>query len=441
VSLLKNSISNQKESLLSFLTAAGAYIFLFLFLYSTLFFLGFITSIPDDKNIIRWDANWYESIKNTGYYHFWFQSSNSAFFPFFPYAWRLFHVGPIGISLINLFVFFTGAYILFRQFSFSRLQLLICISIPSSIFFLLPYTESFFFLFSALLLSGLHRNNTRLILLSLFLCSVTRATTLFFVPAIIVMELFAEKKLITAQKLKNIFYYCLAALAGLFTVVLIQFAQTGVWFAFAKMQVKFWRHRFSWPRIPFCSFGDDKIIWLDGLALFFGLLASACLLIFFIRYLRKSSHPLLQNKAFWFSATYLFMTTVYSLFFNEHNPSGATSIMSINRYLFSTAFFFVFLHSLFLTFSLNIKTTGVFILTLLLTCLLLGLGMPLAFLKEYQSYHRTTFFFLAFSFYLALYLLVLRKECSAYAGTVLFTVNVLLSVYLLFLFITEKWVA
>jgi hypothetical protein len=441
VSSSTKSLPSPKENLFSFATAVGAYILLFLFLYSTLFFFGFINLLPNETNLLKWDAGYYFSIKENGYIHFWFQSSNSAFFPLFPYTWRLLHVNSLGISLINLLVFFTALWFLFREFSFSRMQMLICVSVPSSIFFFLPYTESFFFLFSSLLLAGLSRNNTKLILISLFLCSVTRATTLFFIPAILVMEFFSEREFVTWQKIKNVALYIFAALAGLFTVVLIQFAQTGVWFAFARQQVKYWGHRFSWPAIPFCTFGEDKIIWLDGLALFFGLLAFVCLLIFLIRYLRKSDHPLLRNRAFWFSAMYLFMTTVYSLFFNRHTVSGTTTLISINRYLFSTAFFFVFLHELWRSVQLNRRTTGIFATVLLLTAFLLGLGMALPFLKEYSSYHRTTFFFIGFACYAALYLLVLHKRYSAYAGTVLFSINVLLSVYVFTLFIAEKWVA
>jgi hypothetical protein len=439
VSLLKVPALSHKQQLPAFASAAAAYILFFVFIYASLFFFGFITEVPNTNNIVRWDAGYYQSIKDSGYQYFWFLSSNSAFFPFFSYVWRLFHVGAIGISIINLFVFFTGAYLLFREFSFSRLQLLICVSVPSGIFFFLPYSESFFFLFSALLLLGLNRNNKRLILLSLFFCSLTRATTMFFLPAIIVMELFAEQPFITRKKILRTLYYSFAALAGLFTVVLIQYIQTGVWFAFAKMQAKYWKHHFSWPHLPFSSV--DKIIWLDGIALFFGIVATVLLLIFFIRYVRRNDHPLLKEKAFWFSTTYLFMTIVYSLFFNQHNEAGATSLISLNRYLFSTAFFFIFLRGLFGYLTLNKKTIAIFISLLIVTSILLGLGRPLSFLKEYHSYHRATFFFLGFAFYLGLCLLVLHERYKTYAGAVLFSVNVLLSVFLLFLFIQQKWVA
>jgi hypothetical protein len=433
--------STNKALIQQFLFAVGIYVFAFTFIYAVLYFLGLINILPDKDNIVKWDAGWYGTIKDNGYQYKWYQASNSAFFPLFPYAWKLLHVKAIGICLVNFIVYLTGAFLLYVNLGIRRVHLLCYMAIPSAIFFFLPFSEALFFLFSSILLVGLFKGNIKMILVGLLLCSITRATAMFFVPAIIVMEVFNSEKLFSKQSLKNIALYSFVSLLGLMLVVLFQYSQTETWFAFAKQQFKFWHHHFSWPSAPFVSYGEDKIIWADGLALFFGLLATSLLLAYTVKFFLKKADGLMKNKAFWFSATYLFMVTVYSLFFNEKNVFGNTSLVSMNRYLFSTAFFLCFIGILLKEVQLNKTSVLFYVGVLLLTLVLLGIGMPLPFLKEYTSYHRATIFFVAFGSYLLLYLFLKHKSLGTHVGVFLFTINILLSVYLLTLYMKGLWVA
>ncbi len=415
--------------------------FLFCACYLSFYFFGFINKLPDQNNLVQWDANWYLSVKNEGYQYFWYRASNAGFFPLFPSVWRLLQLESIGISVFNYFTFLTGLFLLCKTFQIRSVCTLCFISLPSVVFFFVPYTESLFFFFSALLLIGLYKNKQSLVLCALFFCSLTRGTAMLFIPALIVMEVLNSAKPFSRHCIKNILLYSFVSLAGLLVVVLVQYYTTYEWFAFAKQQVKFWNHKFSMPRLPFVSYGGDKIIWLDGLAFFFSLVAFAVVLVFFVKHLLKKKHPLFKNKAFWFSATYLLMVGVFCVFFNQKSSAGNTEIVGINRYVFCSAFFLVFLFTSLNELFFNLKTISVYLLVALVAWLCLGLADPLKFLNQADSYFSTAVFFALLTIYVTAFFALKQKKYGNYIAVVLFCCNVILSVHVLFLYITGNWVA
>jgi hypothetical protein len=95
----------------------------------------------DKINFLNWDANHYNFIKEKGY-----QDFRLAFFPLFPIIWRFLDVGVYAIILINSLIFFTSFYILIKHLEIKGVkEILMYLSIPSFIFFYLPYSESIFF--------------------------------------------------------------------------------------------------------------------------------------------------------------------------------------------------------------------------------------------------------------------------------------------------------
>lgn len=416
------------------------YIVAFSFLYLCFYFLGYIDALPCEENIINWDAGYYDFIKQSGYIHHWYQASDTAFFPLFPYVWRVLHIGGLGICAFNFFVFFAGLYILHKAFQIRSLYALCFISMPSAIFFFLPYTEAFFFFFSSLILAGLHKNNRSWVIAGLFFCSLTRGTSMFFLPAILFTEIAGADDL--RRAIKDAFYYALATLAGLAVVVLIQYAQTYEWFAFARQQTKFWGHKFNWPHLPFVTYQEGKIIWLDGLALFFGMLAITILLLFAIKFCFSSKDPVLRQKPFWFSVVYLSAVTLYSIFFNPRSDGGFTELVSINRYLFATAFFLLFFTESLKIFSANLKTAAVYFSIGLLAWFSLGVGgatTPLTAL--FASWHGAIIFCAGLSLYTFLFYFLLNRRYASHLATALFCFNLALSVHVLSLFIHIQWVA
>ena len=75
---------------------------LVIILYTFLYQIGEIKQIPNNINLIQWDAGIYQDIKNDGYrLDIEGNSGNAGFFPFFPLLWRFLGLSPIGIAIIK----------------------------------------------------------------------------------------------------------------------------------------------------------------------------------------------------------------------------------------------------------------------------------------------------------------------------------------------------
>lgn len=411
----------------------------FFLVYSFLFLFNYINTLPNNSNLIMWDAVWYDSIRMKGYEFFWYMPSNSAFFPLFSYVWKALHLNGIGISIFNFILFISGLLLLIKQFLPETNKVLLYLSLPTSIFFFLPYSESLFFFFSSIFIIGLYKNNFRLIFWGLFFASLTRATAMFFIPSIIAMEILSSKAFIDKSAIKNIFIYSSASIIGLFIVVLFQYAETAEWFPFAQQQFRFWKHVFTIPEFPVVSHGGEKILWIDSFAFFTGICSTLILIFSLILKLTKVSLKREVSKPFWFSAGYIFMITIYSLFFNPKCLNAQTTIDSINRYIFSTAFFFVFLITSLKMFSFTPKRLLVFVTILLPVLFLSGLGTKLPFLGADSSVFKSHTFFVFIFIYALLHFLSSHPKYGKSISYCLFTLNIVLSVFSFHNFITGNW--
>lgn len=416
---------------------------LMVFAYLSFYFFGAFSKFPDSENIVVWDAFWYDSIKTKGYQYFWYMPSNSAFFPLFAYLWSASHLGSIGISIFNFTLFVLSLNLLYRSFNISIKNLLVFISIPSILFFYIPYTESLSFFFCSLFLIGLKDNDYKLIFFGLLIASVTRATAMFFIPSIIMMEILAVKNIFSKKSMFAISIMAAASLLGLLIVVLIQYYQTHEWFAFAKQQMRFWRHKFDLPGFPLVAHGGDNSMWLDGFAFIVGFLSAAsCFLLVVKRLFFKSNHFIYENKPFLFSATYLVMITCYSIFFNAKCQDAQTSMDSINRYLFCNPFFLIFIVYIFHYIPFSKFNYIIFCFLLLIGFYLIGFnGDALTFLKN-QKHDRIAsgIFFAAFFIYINLFYFSISNIYNNSVAYILFTINIALSVYAIHVFITGGYV-
>lgn len=420
-----------------FYFATAGYLLLFSVAYYILYQQGVLSAYPNNSNLIKWDANWYESIRNKNYEFFWYMASNTAFFPLFSYGWKLLGLGNVGVSIFNLFLFLLSLNLLYRTFSISIYHLLIYISFPSILFFGVPMSEAFFFFFCTLFLIGLKKNNLILILTGLLLASLTRATAMFFVPCIIAMELSASGKLFDKFSIKNILLFSAVALVGLMIVVLIQYAYTGVWFAFAKQQIRFWKHPFDLPTFPLVSHGGENTIWLDGGAFILGFV---CLIVsvfyFFRKVFRQKTEvfSVYKDKAFLYSLFYVSIITVYALFFNSKCMEAQTTIDSLSRYFFCTSFFFIVLSQLKNYIQLSLKNYFILLALFVLGFYLIGLnGDPLAFFSKEGSPLRMTYllFGAMFIYFHLLCVSIFNMKFSVIATAIIVLSNVFLGVYCL----------
>ncbi len=221
---------------------------LYILLFSVLLFLVnkfFMPGILASANFLNWDAEHYSWIKDNGYEGF-----RVAFFPLFPFFWKLLNVSPPLISIINASIFFISFYILAKQFKPSVPELILLLSIPGCMFFYLPYTESIFFACSTLILVGVKQQKLGYILTGLFFCTLARPAFTVFIPALIIVECFSNGSM--KQILQRTGIYLLVCGAGIVVVGFVQFNDTGEWFKFFAAQ-KMWGNELQLPKLAFTS--------------------------------------------------------------------------------------------------------------------------------------------------------------------------------------------
>jgi hypothetical protein len=409
------------------------HIFLFLIFYAIFYFLGFIDNLPLAKNLYNFDVGWYKSIEAEGYKFIANQQCNVAFFPFFPYLWRFTYLSIIGISLLNAVMFFCGLILLTNEFNIKTKEILLFISLPSLMFMYVPYTEATFFIFGSLLLIGLNRNSTLLVLIGLYVCCITRSATLLFFPAIIFMELIYNPsvKVEFVERLKKIAMYIGSVLLAMLTVALIQWYQTGVWFPFLGVH-KYWNHVLQLPALPLTTWGGHRMLWIDGPALWVGLVAGICCAFLLVKKITNKYSLLSSDRAFIFSVGYLIGASAFVLLFQ----GGA---ITLHRYIFATPFFLIFfisaLHSNLLKFISIPKTLGWLILPTLLFWFFLGAYTKL----DRMTHLQTVLYFLILTLYIMAYGFINKSKIGPYATMFIYFLNLTLQLFLLNNFFRGNW--
>ncbi|WP_345213292.1 hypothetical protein [Mucilaginibacter gynuensis] len=310
--------------------------------YALLFQLGYISGIPNSFNVLQFDAKYYLSIRNNGYTFLPEQGCSLAFFPLFPYVWKITVLQPLGISIFNSLLFYVSFYLLICRKQISPGIILILISAPSFVFFMLPYSEAFFFFFGTLLLNGLEKKNKLLTIIGIFGCSLVKPVTVLFVPAILLCELIINNKLEKIQwryTLLQIF----TALAGLFFATTVQAIQTGKWFYSFTIQ-KYWNRHWLIPKFPLTTFDSPRVLGIDAVAFTIGILALLVSVKWIIQCVFGNSEDekeIQSNPQVVFSTLFICGTMLLDVLFT-FNISDSTNIWSLNRHLFCNPFFICF---------------------------------------------------------------------------------------------------
>ena len=420
------------------------HIIVFISGYLILGFFGHLHQVPGTENMQQWDSSWYASIKDNGYLYDPNAPSNIAFFPLFPYFWRITSLGPFGIGVLNGLIFLTSFSLLARTYKFDVKESLLFLSLPSMFFFYLPYTESLFFLMMTIMFIGLHKQKQWLIILGLFLSSMIRPTSIFFIPAIIFMEFLYTKW--KGKELRQTIFrtslYIIASISSILIVLLIQRYQTGEWFGYFEAQIKHWKHEFLIPEFPLTTWGRSNLIWLDATALFFGLVALFGVFFIGIRWIRnKFSLHEKYDKGLLFSITYLGVMAVYAVFFNETDAKGGTSVMSLNRYIFATPFIILFLWFYMNKVTFSLKVFGVYMGIFILVALLFGAYTNLEDLQHFKlEKFKTASYFGIMGLYVGIYGLLNHPKFKSDLILPLYCLNMLLQLVLLDSFLSGNWV-
>lgn len=395
---------------------ASIYLFIFLILFSYLLLSG-NQNVITETSFLNWDAAHYHFIMQNGYDDF-----RVAFFPLFPFFWKLLKLSPIGISLLNGLVFSISLSILicFLEIKRSR-YFFLAMLFPPFIFMFLPYSEAMFFLSSALFLIGFHKQNITLILIGLFLCSLSRPVAYIFIPAIFITEYLVSKTLYGF--IKNSLLFSLTIFLGLFLTICIHHYSTGNWLAFFEAQTS-WGNYFRLPQFPITSWAGGNIVRLDGSALLIGLTAAALATNWFKKKILKGE--LTESRVLIFSTLYLAGISLFVLFFR------GGWLFSLNRFVFATPFFLVF----FLSFLPKINLT----LKQLLFCFL-ALSIFWFWFESYVHIQNILKFEALTLFLLAFFLINNKnKTLSSISFGVCIVGNILLILYFYHRFLKGEWV-
>jgi hypothetical protein len=303
---------------------------------SALYTFGLVQVLPSDSSLLQWDVIWYEQIRATGYAYSATAMSNSAFFPLLPYMWRFTGLGLLGVSLLNLSLFLGSFTWLAYQLRLpARLQLLL-LSTPSLMFMVVPYTEALFFCFGTLLLLGLRRRQLSWWLLGLLGCGLTRsASTLFTPPLLFMVLIWATQpgQLRTALVWGATGLLALGASVGM--VATLQWKTTGEPWGFILAQ-KHWGHKIGVPNIPMIDASGIDMLWLDGLAVWLGVVAIGCCCWLAWRWLKSRQQlpggsPATPPEIV-FSLGYCVCVVLFILLYQGGN------IWNMARYIFATPF-------------------------------------------------------------------------------------------------------
>lgn len=398
--------------------------FILLFLvYLLLLQFNVITVIPNDENLLAWDADWYNSIKNSGYIYVPDHACNMAFFPLFPVLWKLSFVEGIGISLINLLIFIVSFYWLMKGTAASQMDLLLLLSLPGLIFCFLPYSEALFFLFGVMLIRGFDSRSKLLICIGLMGCCLTRSASAIFVPALIikmVFDLYAAEKEKKKPIIRDTCIYCFICIFCLLLVAFIQYRQTGLWFHFLQVQ-KYWNRRWIIPGIPFTTYLPERVLKYDASALLLGIVS----IYFCVKFTTTRAKDI--PGSILFSLLCIAGVTVLDVFFTR-NMNGHANIWSLNRHLLCTPFIAWLLIWFWKRYQHG--PSDLYIIS--------GLTFICLFLSGVYSYLFPAVYFISFA---AMFLLVkFSPELSRYR-LLLYVFNLVSQALLLADFLNGQWVA
>ena len=400
-------------------------------LYLCLYYVGEIKVLPNSENITAWDGINYINYQNKGYLLGVF--SNLRFFPFAPLVWYTFSLSTVGAAVCNIILFLTGLFLLTKHYHFSFQTLVLYLSIPSIFFLVIPYSEPMFFFTTTLILIGLDKKNNWLVVVGLFMASMTRPSMLFFFPAILFVELMNLESLKFSDLKKSIFrvvLFFVVSLLGLGVVLSIQYQYTEDWLAFFHYRNQD-HNGFQFPVFPVTTWGGAKLMWLDGFSFAITIGTFFYALYIFFRKMSDFKLTAFPPKSILFALVYITMTMVHILFFNDKDATtGTSTLFGLNRFVFATSFF-VLLFSYFIDkIKFDKKSTKWFWLGFVLFLALIGVFKP----GNLPDYLRPTIYLFFMSSFL-----FLRKKYNYY-WLLIYLTNAVIQVLYFDKFLRNIWV-
>ena len=274
-------------------------------------------------DFLVWDAKVVYRVVQEGYDYY-----SVAFYPLFPWVWKLLSVGPVFISVVNGILFIGVISVIGMRNKMSRTSFLLHLSWPSLLFMFLPYSEALLCLLTYGFLHYRSKESFLIAGLFLFLMSLTKPTASIMLPAMCLAEYMSVKSSWTTSR--RIVFFSSVVLAGNLWVWFMQFLQTGEWLIFFRAQSEIWQQSLSFPKFPLATWDSNYVIWLDAASLFFtGVAAVYSWMLLRDRILHQSRF----DVAWVYSVVALAGTGMFVLCFRHG------MLFSLNRFVFASVFF------------------------------------------------------------------------------------------------------
>ncbi len=427
------------DSLVARSGAAVLHAVLWLMLATTLYGFGIIQMLPGTPATLAatgglaWDAGWFAQIAQQGYHYTAGGQSNVAFFPLFPLVWRWSGLGPTGIGVLNAVVFLSAFTGLAHALRLSPRYMLLALSVPSSLFMLVPYSEAWFFLFGALLLSGLHRERTAWVLVGLLGCGLTRSASALFTPALLFMVgvLLAQghRRLALQWGVGGL----LALAASLGAVLAYQTSFPGVpATGFVDSHVA-WGHLLDWPKWPLYTDAGTDVVWYSAVAFAVGVASvGGCLwLTGRCAWLLTKGRPAPSvSPAVLFSMGYCVAALLFVLGYQGGKIAG------LHRYIFGAPFFVALLWQTSRWPAWRLLTYGG------VAAVLLGLWQAFGAWGQFPNFSldQSAWYFGLTTAYALAWLGVRHGPFARELGTGLYVFNLVFQIYLLNMMLHGVWI-
>lgn len=217
---------------------------------------------PNEGNMLSWDAENYDRIRQTLYDpgHGW--QGYFAFYPMFPLVWRWLQLSPMGMAMVNWLLYAVGLALLALLFgsTLPRWSWWLLLCAPMAVVFMIPYSEALFFLGIAAGMVGLARNRYWLYFVGFFLASTTRAAGNIMLVAWVIVDLLAVLAAKSSAKefLRRLSLHVAPIIGGILAVVLFQHLRGAEhWFEYMLAQ-KEWGKELSWPTWPLTDWSEES---------------------------------------------------------------------------------------------------------------------------------------------------------------------------------------
>jgi len=399
----------------------------------------------NNENILQWDASIYYCISERMYIveEKCYGKVRAAFFPLFPVIWRLTNTSPIGISLINYLIFIISTSLLvIYLLNGTKLNKIIIFSIlitlPSTIIYYIPYTESLFLLTMTIATIGIIKEKYWIYFIGFLLMSMVRPATIFVLLAIFALEtlLLLRNKQISLF-FKNSLFKAIPFVIGYFISFLVQYLYSGSCTAFLDAQ-KHWSGGIQ--RITNISDWSIEGFGMNTFSVFFIAIPALLFVIFVLATLKVNKVIFLKKKDN-FKTDYLFLLSIIYLagiFLFTLITSGG-NLHSFFRFTLTSPFFYIAALIL-INYLPNIKTNKIVLFFIVF-------GFSIFLFLALISYGGDRFQFSFVGLYLLIssfFYLAFRNKLSKITDIAMFSIlvisNVFWNTYIFNVYLCNGWI-